>query len=343
MTSLGVIEGLAELTASLLKVKIGIKSDQIGKRRPFVWVGYLISTLSKASIGLASSWLGVLISRVLDRVGKGIRTAPRDALIAESVPQEQLGLAFGIHRGMDTLGAVLGPILALVLLSHWGSEHLRDFYFLAVIPGMIAVFLAMTLPESIQIVLKNQGMKRGSFKELPKSFFGFMISWCLFSLANSSDAFLILKTKSMGYSLSETILMYCLYNLVYAISSPLLGGLSDRIGKKRILQISLLVFSVVYFGFGFQFNPWVLFCFYGLFMGMSEGIGKALVAEFVPKEKMSELGATAQGFFGMATGISALIASLAAGLLWDQVGSSAPFFLGGIGAILALIVFLILG
>ncbi|MBU6153405.1 MAG: MFS transporter [Bdellovibrionales bacterium] len=343
MTSLGAIEGFAELTASLLKGWAGKKSDELGGRKKFVWGGYLISTLSKASIGLATSWVGVLIARSLDRVGKGIRTAPRDALIAEAVPKEQLGFAFGVHRGMDTLGAVLGPLFAVFLLGVYGEGNLRNFYIFALIPGLLAVGLATRLPEAVRKVRKKLTDSRaGKLSGLPRSYFIFMLGWGIFSFVNSSDAFLILRTQNHGNGLVQTVLMYCTFNLVYALSSPFLGKLSDRYGKLLILKWSLLVFSLVYFGFGFGINPWFLFPVYGLFMGMSEGVGKALVADLVPDGKQGELGATAQGFFGMVTGISALGASLIAGLLWDQFGQNAPFFYGGIGAILSLIVFLVL-
>jgi MFS family permease len=343
MTSLGAIEGCAELTASLLKGWAGKKSDQVGKRRRFVWGGYLISTLSKASIGLATSWAGVLIARSLDRVGKGIRTAPRDALIAESVPKEQLGFAFGVHRGMDTLGAVLGPLLAVYLLGVYGEGNLRNFYFFALIPGLLAVALATRLPEAVHhIGKKAKTAVTGKLSALPRSYFVFMLGWGIFSFVNSSDAFLILRTQNNGNGLVQTVLMYCAFNLVYALSSPFLGKLSDRYGKLLMLKVSLLVFAMVYFGFGVGINPWILFPVYGLFMGMSEGVGKALVADFVPEGRQNDLGATAQGFFGLVTGISALGASLIAGLLWDQFGESAPFFYGGGGALLSLIVFLIL-
>jgi MFS family permease len=343
MTSLGAIEGCAELTASLLKGWAGKKSDEVGKRRKFVWGGYLISTLSKASIGLATSWAGVLIARILDRVGKGIRTAPRDALIAESVPKEQLGFAFGVHRGMDTLGAVLGPLLAVFLLGVYGEGNLRNFYFLALIPGLLAVALATRLPEVVhQLKKKAKTAATRKLSALPRSYFVFMLGWGIFSFVNSSDAFLILRTQNHGNGLVQTVLMYCAFNLVYALSSPFLGKLSDRYGKLLMLKVSLFVFAMVYFGFGVGINPWILFPVYGLFMGMSEGVGKALVADFVPEGKQGELGATAQGFFGMVTGISALGASLIAGLLWDQFGESAPFIYGGVGALLSLIVFLVL-
>jgi MFS family permease len=343
MTSLGLIEGCAELTASLLKGWAGRKSDEMGRRREFVWMGYLISTLSKASIGLASSWFGVLVARSLDRVGKGVRTAPRDALIAESVPREQLGLAFGIHRGMDTLGAVFGPLLALYLLKIWGEGSLRQFYFLSIIPGLFAVGLAFRLPETIKRVKgAAQKVRRASLSKLPRSYFLFMLGWGVFSITNSSDAFLLLRARSNGSTMTSTVLMYCLFNLVYALLSPIFGKLSDRIGKPLMLKFSLVAFAMVYFGFAYSISPWLLFPVYGIFMAMSEGIGKALIAEFVPAGKESELGATAQGFFGMVTGFSALGASLAAGLLWDHISPTAPFIYGGFGAILSLIVFLFL-
>lgn len=358
MTSLGMIEGCAELTASLIKGWAGKKSDQVGSRRKFVWGGYLISTLSKASIGLAGSWVGVLVARSLDRVGKGVRTAPRDALIAESVPKEQLGFAFGVHRGMDTLGAVLGPLFTIYLLGIYGQESLRSFYFYALIPGLLAVILATRLPETVKAGAKAamnlagdlsrslQGSgamtSNGRLAQLPRSYFVFMLGWGIFSFANSSDAFLILKTQNHETSLTRTVFMYCLFNLVYAVSSPFLGKIADRFGKLFVLKVSLVVFAGVYVGFGLGLNPWILFPVYGLFMGMSEGVGKALVADFVPEGRQKDLGATAQGFFGLVTGISALGASLIAGLLWDQFGESAPFFYGAGGALLSLIVFLIL-
>jgi len=341
MTSLGVIEGCAELTASVLKGWAGKKSDEWGRRKEFVWGGYLISTLSKASIGLAGSWLGVLFARSLDRVGKGVRTAPRDALIAESVPKEELGFAFGVHRGMDTFGAVIGPIFAVLLLQHYGESNLRNFYFMALIPGLLAVALATRLPEVIsKVKVKIAQSRKGKLNQLPKSYFSFMVGWGIFSFVNSSDAFLILKTQNHGKSLIQTVLMYCVFNLVYAVTSPFFGRFSDRYGKLFVLKISLVVFSGVYFGFGLGLNPWLLFPVYGIFMGMSEGVGKALVADFVPEGRSHDLGATAQGFFGMVTGLSALGASLIAGLLWDQIGDTAPFFYGGFGSLLSLVVFL---
>ena len=342
MTSIGLIEGCAELTASVLKSWAGSRSDRAGKRKPFVWGGYLVSTLSKASIGLAAAWPGVLVARCLDRVGKGIRTAPRDALIAESVAKEELGLAFGIHRGMDTLGAVLGPLAAILLLQSFGTGRLRMFYFWSLIPGAVAVALALGLPERIReanrVIARRSLRWRDALRELPRSYFVFIAGWAVFSAGNSSDAFLLLKTGN-GHSLVRTVMFYCLFNLVYAVSSPVLGKASDRFGKRLVLQASLPLFALAYAGFGFGWSPWVLFPLYGLFMGMSEGVAKACVAELVPEGRAEELGATAQGFFGMVTGVSALGASVLAGVLWDSFGAGVPFFCGSGAAVLAWFVF----
>jgi MFS family permease len=342
MASVGLIEGIAELTASLLKGWAGQFSDRIGKRRLFIWGGYLLSTLSKASIGLAQGWGGVLVARSLDRVGKGVRTAPRDAMIAEAVPKKSLGLAFGIHRGMDTLGAVIGPLIALGLLELWGEGRLRDFYFLALIPGTIAVFLCFALPESTSLEPRTIKSKRFSIEGLPRRYFLFLIGWGIFSFANSSDAFLLLSVQKNGSSLVRVVLMYCLFNVVYAVSSPFLGRLADRWGRMNLMKVSLLLFSIIYFGFAKAWNPWVLFASYGAFMGMSEGVGKALVAEMVPAGKERELGASAQGWFGLVTGVATLGASLTAGLLWDAFGPHAPFLYGSCGALLSLIVLTLL-
>lgn len=340
MTSVGLIEGCAELTASVLRGWAGRASDRRQKRGPFIWGGYLISTFAKGAIGVAGSWVGVLFARSLDRVGKGVRTAPRDAWIAESVKKEELGLAFGIHRGMDTLGAVIGPLLALGILAVWKNLNLRMMYLIAILPGLIAVWFAKRLPESAVKTKTRESGNSGRLLELPRRYFVFMAGWGLFSLANSSDAFLLLRAGGNGNSISKTIWMYCLFNLVYALSSPLLGKVSDRYGKEPILKLSLLVFLGVYAGFGVGINPWVLFPLYGVFMAMSEGVGKALVAELVPEGRVSDLGATAQGFFGMVSGITALLASVIAGVLWDRIGPEAPFLYGAAGAGGALIVFL---
>lgn len=332
VASVGFIEGLAEAIASLLKTYSGFWSDRIQKRKPFVWIGYLLAALAKPITGMSQSWTHVLFARAFDRTGKGLRTAPRDALLADSVPVHLRGAAFGWHRAMDTLGAAVGPLLAILFLKY--SENLRLIYYLAFIPGIFAVFVALGLKEKpVERALASQKPSWGSFFTLPGNFKYYLFTWTIFSLTNSSDIFLLLKTQQAGVSLTETILLYCFYNLTYALMSPYLGGLSDKIGRKKILLFGLLVFALVYGGFVFataQWHFWILFGVYGLYMAATDGVGKAFAIDLLDKDKK----ATAVGYLGTVTGISTLLASTVAGLLWDRYGSMATFSYGSIGALL---------
>lgn len=332
VTSLGIIEGTAEATASLLKTYSGFWSDRIRKRKVFVWVGYLLAALAKPLTGLAQSWTHVLGARSFDRVGKGLRTAPRDALLADSVPENLRGAAFGWHRMMDTLGAAIGPLLAILYLQY--SSNLRLIYYLAFIPGLLAVFVALTIKEKRQeLPPPPKHEKWAGFSTLPSRFKYYLFSWTIFSLTNSSDVFLLLKTKLSGISLTDTILMYCFYNLVYALASPSLGKLSDKIGRKSVLVFGLVVFALVYVGFAFASVPlhfWSLFGVYGLFMAATEGVGKAFAIDLMDKDKK----ATAVGYLGTFTGIATLFASAAAGFLWDHYGPVATFLYGASGALI---------
>jgi MFS family permease len=335
--SLGFIEGLAEAIASLLKTYSGVWSDRLGKRKQFIWVGYLFAAISKPLIGFSQSWVHVLAAKILDRTGKGIRTGPRDALLAESVPAHQRGAAFGFHRMMDTMGAALGPLLAILFLKY--SANLRLMYFIAFIPGMLAVSLALSLKETAPAENKQIQAKKSwlSFLKLPSNFIHYLVAWGLFSLTNSSDVFLLLKTQQAGVGLQETILMYCFYNLVYSLGSPYLGGLSDRVGRKRVLLFGLFIFTLVYVGFIFadkRFQFWGLFGVYGLYMAATEGVGKAFAIDILGEDKK----ATAGGYLGTVTGISTLIASTTAGFLWQYYGSAATFFFGAVGSSLAFLV-----
>lgn len=327
-TIIGLIEGSAEAAASLLKTYFGRWSDRIQKRKLFIVIGYLFSALSKPITGFAQVFSTVLFARILDRTGKGIRTAPRDALIAEVVPGNELGAAYGFHRAMDTAGAVIGPLLALGFLYLF-NENLRSLYFLAVIPGFISVWIAFSLPNANGEV-KNK-TEKFRFNQLPKNFYYYLFAWGIFSLVNSSDVFLILKAKHEGLSTSHTILLYAFFNFIYATGSIPFGKLSDRIGRKALLVIGLFLFSIMYFGFAeskLAWHFWLLFMMNGLFMAMTEGVGKAYVVDFVP----SHLKATALGLLGTITGLSTLLASLIAGLLWDHFSPSYAFYYGSIGA-----------
>lgn len=333
MASLGVIEGIAEAIASLLKTYSGYWSDKIEKRKPFMIFGYGVAALSKPIIGLATIWPHVLFARALDRTGKGFRSAPRDALLAEAIAPEQRGAAFGWHRAMDTLGAALGPLLAILLLS-WSAEDLRSLYIWALIPGLIATLIIFSVREKNPTYQRAQKFSL-NLNQLSPEFKKYLAAWGVFSIVNSSDVFLIMKAKQSGISLQESVLMYCFYNLFYSLMSPYLGHLSDKWGRKYVLAFGLGVFSLVYFGFSFctsQWQFWFLFSIYGVYMAASDGVGKAFAVDLVP----SHLKATGVGILGTVTGFTTIFASIIAGVLWDQVGAQWTFIYGALGALLAM-------
>ncbi len=344
MSSLGVIEGVAEGVASLLKTFSGYWSDRISRRKPFIVIGYLLGAIAKPMIGISTHWLGVLGARSLDRTGKGLRSAPRDALIADSVSAEQRGAAYGWHRGMDTLGAALGPLLAILFLQK-NPEQLRTLYFWALLPGLISVALLFWVRESQRPQVAKTENKismrsmLGLWSQLNFSFKQYLFSWGVFSLVNSSDVFLLMKVKQTGASTAQVILYYCLYNLVYALSSPFLGRLSDHWPRKRIMTCGLIAFSAVYFGFtqaSLPWHFWSLFIVYGFYMGATDGVGKALAVDLVAKD----LKATGLGLLGTVTGIATIMASTAAGFLWDHFGDTAPFWVASCGSLLAAVLLL---
>ncbi|MBC7714863.1 MAG: MFS transporter [Rhizobacter sp.] len=334
VTSVGIIEGIAEAIASLLKTYSGIWSDRISKRKPFLLIGYFLGAISKPITGLSHSWIGVLSARAIDRTGKGIRTAPRDALIADSVSVKNRGAAFGWHRGIDTFGAAVGPVFAIILLSY-NSNNLRPLYYWAIIPGLLSVFVILLIREPKHKIQNSEQKKWENpfsvWSKFDVPFKKYIYAWGVFSLVNSSDVFLLLKAKSTGLSTQKVILLYCSYNLVYSFSSPYLGKLSDTIGRKKLLLTGLLIFTFVYTGFGFAFATWqfsVLFLIYGLYMGATEGIGKAMAIDLAPQN----LKASSIGVLGTVTGICTIVASTVAGILWDHVGTSWTFFFGAFGA-----------
>lgn len=338
MASLGLIEGVAEAVASLLKTYSGSWSDSISKRKPFIIFGYFLAAISKPLIGLSTSWNAVLWARALDRTGKGIRSAPRDALLADSVNPHNRGAAFGWHRGMDTLGAAVGPLFAILLLSN-DPAALRPLYNWALLPGFAAVLILLFVRETPmknqpirkwQNPLRSVGLFQADFKK-------YLWAWGLFSLVNSSDVFLLMKAKASGLSTTSVILVYCLYNLIYAFSSPYLGKLSDQIERRKVLIGGLAIFLFVYLGFGVAdqtWHYWLLFAIYGLYMGATDGVGKALAIDLAPKE----LKATAVGLLGTITGLCTIFASVVAGLLWDHVGAWSTFIYGSVGAGFAIFV-----
>ncbi|NWG29074.1 MAG: MFS transporter [Ignavibacteriaceae bacterium] len=328
MAVVGIIEGIAEFIAGLLKGYIGNLSDKVGKRSVFVVIGYGLSAISKPLPGIFQNIPTVLFSRAADRTGKGIRTAPRDALLG-SYSNGNSGAVFGFHRGMDTLGAAIGPIAALVLLNYF-PDNFQLIFLLAFVPSAIAVMLTMLIKD--KPTNTNLKSKQNYFEfwiSSPKTYKKILILIVIFSLVNSSDVFLILKSRDVSDSSTLAIFGYIFYNLIYAPASYPLGGLSDKYGKKKIFSLGLVIFSLVYFGFAFIPDIkiiWLLFAFYGIYAAATEGISKAWVSDLIADEQRG----SAIGLLTMLSGFSVMIGSFLTGILWDNFGSAVPFLLSAV-------------
>jgi MFS family permease len=344
MIAVGLIEGVAEAAASIFKVLSGWLSDRTGRRKPFIVFGYSLSTASKLLFGFATSWPIALIARTSDRFGKGTRTAARDALIAESTVSTVRGHAFGFHRAMDGLGATIGPLITLTLLTY-ASVSLSTIFLLAFIPGIISVavliFFVREVRATPQQNLSINGSWRtdSSWRTLGTPFFVFLGINALFAVGNSSDAFIILRTQALGLSLTHTILLYSLYLASFSLASLPAGILSDRIGPRRVMVFGFLLFSGVYFMFGTAISPhllWVLLPLYGFYLALTDGVGKAYIAHLVPSKQLG----TAYGIFQVTIGLGNFAASLIAGYIWTLYGSGVPFIIGSITALIAALLFL---
>ena len=339
MTVIGLIEGFAEFTAAILKAVFGRLSDRFQRRRAFISFGYGLSALSRPLLLLANSWGFVLASRLVDRLGKGVRTSPRDALLAASAPAEHRGKIFGLHRALDTIGAVLGPLLAIWLLAI--SDN--DFHFvflLAIIPTVLAFSLTFFVRE-IKVeahskIARNEKTAHWLLvtENFPRAYWKFLAINFIFFLGNSSDVFLILRAKDLGLSSVSAIFAYVIYNLTFAISAVPAGILSDWLGRRRVMQTGFLIFAVVYAGFAFiksTFFIWPLFALYGFYAAMTEGVSKAAIVDLVaPAHRGSAI-----GFFYLLTGVAALIASTLAGWLWKELGASTALGFSAANAFLA--------
>ena len=328
--ALGLIEGIAESLASLLKVFSGYIADRIGKKKALTIAGYSFSATGKVMLALASGWGTVLAARSADRFGKGIRTAPRDALIAGSASKEKRGRAFGLHRGMDTAGAVIGVGAAYLLVAGGSRDYARVFL-LSVIPALAGVAFLFWLREPARTAAANPVRPVLAWRILPENLRRFLAVALVFSLGNSSNAFLLLRASGTGHAPGDVLLYYLVYNISYMLLSYPAGRLSDRLGRKPVLVGGYTVYACVYVGFAL-FDPaqspalaWILFALYGVYSGLTDGIEKALVADLAPQE----IRGTAIGVHAMITGIGLFPASLVAGLLWSAWGPAAPFLLGG--------------
>jgi MFS family permease len=343
---IGIIEGVAEATASLLKVFSGWLSDKLRGRKWIAVAGYAISALSKPFFYISDTWGMIAAVRWADRLGKGVRTAPRDALIADSIEPSQRGLVFGFHRAADTAGAMIGLVIATIAVWSVQSNNLslgeptfRTIVLISLVPAALSV-LSLAFGAQDVKVDRESATPKITFKGLGKSFLIFMVIVGLFDLGNSSDAFLILRAQERGISVLGILVMLAVFNLVYSLISTPAGSLSDRIGRKKVIIGGWLVYGLIYLGFAMAQRPWhvwVLYIAYGLYYGLAYGTTKAMVADLVAPE----LRGTAYGTYNAVLGIIDFPASLIAGVLWQGAGGwagfgpSAPFLFGSGLAFLA--------
>ncbi|MBN1505190.1 MAG: MFS transporter [Candidatus Eisenbacteria bacterium] len=332
----GLIEGIAEGTASLLRMVGGLLSDKVRKRRLFLFAGYGLAAAAKPFLFVSTHWAQVLAVRFTDRVGKGLRTPARDALLADSVDPSRKGLGFGFHRGMDSLGAAGGPLLAMLILA-LSQGNIRLVFLLSVIPAAVSVYLIARVKEVLPQAREFKASLRAR-ADLGRPFGFFVLSIVVFTLGNSSNAFLILKAREAGLQAAGIPLIWLTYNVVAALSSPVCGHVSDRIGRRPVILASFVVYAAIYAAFGLSSGltvVWVLFCCYGLYHGLSEGIFRAYVADLVESDRR----ATAYGLFNTAVGLTLVPASILFGLLWDKVSSSAAFLVAAALSLAAGLVF----
>jgi MFS family permease len=335
---IGLIEGIAESTASLLRVFSGYLSDRIGNRKWLMAAGYGLSTLSRPIVASAGSWQQVLGFRFADRFGKGIRAAPRDAIIAESTGKAFLARAFSFHRAMDTMGAVVGPALAFFLLGLLSNDY-RTVFWLSIIPGVIAVLLIIFfITDKKKPRVDGEKIPKLTLKHFDWKFKAFVLIATLFAFGNSSDVFLILRAEETGMPVVLIPVAYLIFNLVYSLSSIPAGIAADMYGKKRVILVGFILFSILYYGFAVVKNAqmvWMLFALYGVCMGMTEGVQKAFLSMIIP----ADFKATAFGVYNTAVGLAMFPSSLIAGWLWDNVSPSATFYFGSITAGLSALLF----
>jgi MFS family permease len=335
----GIVEGIAQATQNIIQGFSGWLSDKLQQRKPIALVGYFLSAVSKPFIGLANTWQIVLAARFSDRLGAGGRSAPRDALLAESVEPQHRGKAFGLEGLGDNLGAFLGPLIT-VLLFFYLQFDIDGIFYLAVVPGLLAFFMVLFVKEKkVAVAAKSKIDLR--WQRFPKTYWKYLFVTCLFGIGNSSNAFLILDIGEKGLSLHNTIYVYAFYNFIAALVSYPAGSLSDKFGRKPLVLISFIVFLFTYLGFAFSssiFLTGFLFVFYGLFQGIFRASGKSYAADFAP----GHLRASGIGWYSTVVGLSGLAASIIGGILWDRVSHSSVFVYGSILSVLGIIFLIVL-
>ncbi len=332
VTVVGLIEGIADASANFFMAISGFVSDKFQRRKPFITAGYGLSTLSKFILSVSFVWPTVMLSRITNRLGKGVRTTARDALIIESTEKENRGRAFGFHRTLDNIGAIFGPFLSVLLLGLLSGNY-RMIFFWAFIPSAVAMLLLFFVTEKKKPALGLKGM-HFEWRKTNVSFKLFLFISFLFAIGNSSNAFMILRAQDLGLSVSLTMLVYVLMNIFSATFSMPAGVMADRVGAKRVLFFGYLLFSYVYLMFGMAEGSgivWFLFPAYGVFLALTEGVGKAYISRLVPHE----IAASAFGVYQIVIGLGTLLSSLIAGILWTSVSPASPFVFGSILAFTA--------
>ena len=334
--AIGVIEGVAETTAAVLKLASGWWSDRIGKRKPLVVAGYTLASAVRPLVALARGAGQVLVIRVADRVGKGIRGAPRDALLADSVAPAQRGRAFGLHRTADHMGAVVGPLIAFAVLR-WTTLDLRTLFLLAAIPGafaVIALVFGVREPPRVMAARTTGAKALALDTNLPGRFWAYLGVLLVFTLGNSTDAFLLLRASDLGVAQSLIPILWAMLHVVKAATSTPGGTLSDRVGRTPLIIAGWVLYSAVYIAFAHAhatWHAWALFAVYGIYFGLTEGVEKALVADLVPASRRG----AGFGWYNLAIGLGALPASVIFGMIWDRAGAGAAFTFGAAMSALA--------
>ncbi len=331
----GLVEGVAESVASLLKVFSGYLSDRFQRKKPLAFAGYPTGLLYKLGLVLAGSWAGVLLSRVIDRVGKGLRTSPRDVMVAESADSGRMGQAFGVHKALDMAGAGLGILLAWMLLGNDATvAGYKRLFALSAIPLLLALCMFFFIKEKRRPEAPPRPNLFAGVRQLDSRLKLYLLVVVLFTLGNSSNAFLLLRARDLGFSSREAILLYFVYHASASVLSIPLGRLSDKVGRKALLVVDYVLFSAVYLAFALAKGTqvlWVVFLLYGVYTAMTAGVERAFVAEIAP----ADLKGTMLGLHGTLQGVALLPASVLAGLLWNWAGPTAPFYWGAALSLLA--------
>lgn len=325
----GFIEGIAESLASLLKVFSGYLTDRTQKKKPIAFLGYSTGLIYKLALIFANSWIAILGARVIDRVGKGIRTTPRDVMVAESAQKDRTGTAFGVHKAMDMAGSALGILMAYFLVKNsLGNTNYPFIFLISMIPAGLSLVMFFFIKEQKHHQIKKREPFWKHFKTLPTSLKWYLLVVFLFTLGNSSNTFLLLKAKNIGFSEANVIFLYFLYNISASIFAIPAGRRSDQIGRKPVLIAAYVVFAIVYFGFAMVNRSEVmvgLFILYGVYTALITGVERAYISEIAPQEVRGTL----LGLHGTIIGLTLFPASMIAGVLWTMIDASAPFIFGG--------------